>query len=164
MSAAHGNVGGDDPGSISPDDELALAPTICFYMVASADGSIDKKEAKWFLVEVMRLTTHSNPLVRQVFEATSQRFESFVQTISQAPTLSLVRLVRCRRLAEQSHPEHAIEFCQVLFDMAVSIARASGGFLGMGSPISKLEHQALTVIATSLGVSVENGGSHERSI
>ena len=153
ISAASDAAGAD--GNDDQDDtlksSLAMAPTICFFMIAGADGNIDKKEAKSFLIEVVKYATHQNPLVREIFGSTPSRFAEHCNAISESAPLAVLKLALCKVAAETTNPDHAKEFCQVLFNMSKTIASSSGGFFSRGK-VSKDEQKVLDVIAQTLGL------------
>ncbi|MGN6544295.1 MAG: hypothetical protein ACTHK7_04550 [Aureliella sp.] len=143
----------EDDGDADDDfaSALAMAPTVCFFLVAAADGNIDKKEAKSFLSEVIKYATHPNPLIREVFGTTPSKFAEFCTAITESAPLAVMKLALCRIAAEQRAPEHAAEFCQALLKMSTAIASSSGGLFSRGK-VSKDERQALDVIAQTLGL------------
>lgn len=130
---------------------LAMAPTICFFMIAAADGNIDKKEAKSFLSEVVKYATHKNPLIREVFGSTPAHFAEYCNAIAEFAPMAVLKLALCKIAAQKASQEHATEFCQALLDMSTAIASSSGGFFSRGK-VSKDERKVLDAIGQALGL------------
>ena len=141
-------------------EALAMAPASCFFLVAAIDGNIDKKEVKAFVKDLGEQANHSNELIKTVFQAAPARFDSDVSQITELGAGALLmlplKLITARAYAQEIAPEMADEFCQTLYDMAVKIASASGGFLGFGSKIGKEEKAALELLNTVLIESKED--------
>jgi len=61
-------------------------------------------------------------------------------------------LQRVAAILDTHYPNEAEVFKRTLVAIAIKIANASGGFLGMGSKISKDEKIAIAAIAVTLGL------------
>ena len=157
-SAAVADSGSDEESEdLTPEEKaeaLAMAPASCFFLVAAIDGTIDKKEIKAFVKDLQQQSNHGNELIKTVFQAAPARFENDVSQISElgggAILMLPLKLITARAYATEIAPELADEFCQTLYDLAVKVASASGGFLGFGNKIGKEEQSALDLLKTVL--------------
>jgi hypothetical protein len=160
----YGYVADDDPSeSDTPDaggnldDEdistLAYAPIAVFCVVAGADGSIDKKEAKAFQLEIIKGVATDSELMQRVMVQVIADFETMLhgflnQEIDAKEKLKEILSILNNKLSEGE----SLEFKLTLFAIGKSVAEASGGFLGFGSKISKEEKQALVGLAMFFGL------------
>ena len=162
-----------DDADLTPEEKqtlIARMPALCFLLVAGCDGSIDKKEIVSFAGTLSKAAETAkaeaakagggqpaNRLTGQVFGEAPQRFaEDLDAIISEvgvtAAMLIPLKLMQARQAVLEQHPAEAGRFCRSLYDLAHSVAAASGGFFGFGSKISKAERAALAVLHTALGL------------
>ena len=149
---------------------IARMPALCFLLVAGCDGSIDDKEIVSFAKTLAKAAADAaapqdgeppNLLTGEVFGQAPQRFAGDLDAITAevgvgAAMLIPLKLMQARQAAIELHPEEVDDFCRSLYDLAHSVAAASGGFFGFGSKISKQEQAALTVLHAALGLDDES--------
>ncbi|MES2657886.1 MAG: hypothetical protein V4689_04670 [Verrucomicrobiota bacterium] len=131
---------------------LAKAPCLVFLLVASCDGSIDKKEMAQF---GKLLTNHAKmpaPIVRKILNITTNNVAGMFESLGEKnPAIELIEvgvLLHSGKLpAEDSKVIGAF-----LYKLGEEIASASGGFMGFGSKISKKEAEILDLLRTLLVV------------
>lgn len=144
------DVVGDSESEDGSKDWLESLPTLCFVLIAGADGSIDKKEISNFEMSLSKNSRHANPLVQSVFSAALTRLQKDVVEILESAKSNagvlLIRLAACKAIAVEKDPEHADELFDILIQMSTSIAAASGGFMGFGSKIGKEEKTMLSAL------------------
>jgi len=137
---------------------LAKAPVLIFLLVAAADGHIDKKEIKQFK-KILR-----DPTYRLLFSA-MQEAESnpmdVMLAIKNDGILPSEELHLIRGILDALEEPVGTLYRKLLYQLGKSIAEASGGFLGIfGNKISQAESQALSSIATILGLEEEELNNH----
>ncbi|HBE67033.1 MAG TPA: hypothetical protein DDW52_02690 [Planctomycetaceae bacterium] len=150
QDAVEANVVGDSESEDGSDDWLESLPTLCFVLIAGADGNIDKKEISDFENSLSKNSRHSNPLVQSIFSAAHSRIQKdLVEILESAKSNAgalLIRLAACKAIAVEKAPEHADEFFELLIEMSTPVAAASGGFMGFGSKIGKQEKTMLSAL------------------
>ncbi|MCE2595936.1 hypothetical protein K6Y31_14070 [Motilimonas cestriensis] len=146
---------GEGSVTFSPEefDRLKQAPFLIFFLVAAADGKVDKKEMKQF-ADVL---THPDFLANQTMnriitnimgELPEQLMKLLSQEFDFMEELAALKVIVEQNLSESQ----ANEFKVALLMMGKLIAEASGGFFGFGSKISKQEKAALAAIAICLDI------------
>lgn len=139
------------------DSELSIlsyAPMVVFFIVASADGSIDKKEINAFRKALVKgIMTDSETLLKVAVLAVSE-FETMITQLLNKEVNVQQTLLEITSIINTRLPEdEANQFKKGLLDLGVSVASASGGFLGMfGSKIDKHEKQALDALKAILKI------------
>ena len=132
---------------------LLYAPLIIFNIVAGADGRIDQKEVTAFKkllvegllsdIELMKLIT--NELLQDLENLTSEVFSG---NMDPNQCMESIRNAVDVELTE----EEALAFKLALLSIGKKIAKASGGFLGLGNRICLSEKQAMVTLAAALHV------------
>ncbi|MES2818264.1 MAG: hypothetical protein V4812_04675 [Pseudomonadota bacterium] len=137
-------------------EALKRAPFLVFFMVAAADGKIDKKELLAFIKLLTEAETYSNPLLTRIVTNIIDDIPAMATGLGQQCLDYQAELNRIRTIVENRMPaEQAEAFKQALFRVGRDIAQASGGFLGFGSRISRDEKRALSYIAACLGIDTQ---------
>jgi hypothetical protein len=120
------------------------APFLVCILIASADGTIDRKEIK----EAIRITDkkyRKSDSLRLYFEELSQDFEDKLKILiqgypyesTQRSPLIVSELAELNAVLPKLTRAFSLEFYQALKDIAVSIAASSGGMLGIQSIASE---------------------------
>lgn len=135
------------------NEVLMRAPLHVFMAVAAADGKIDKKELSAFEKIITSVMMGATPLLRETMAAMLPDMERHLDQMSQLNPVEDLR--RAAQILDTRFPDEAPAFKQALVAIGVKIANSSGGFLGLGSKISKDEAQAIGGIAVILGVPLE---------
>lgn len=138
-------------------DIIAQSVVAVFVLTAGADGKIDKKEITAFqkkLVEGL-VGVVEGEIMAIAAVKTATTLEERLSTLGQlSPEDIAGSIVLARQIVETAvGEEKATTFAKALYDMAESVAEASGGgFLGMGSKIGKEEKVVLGGIRQLLGL------------
>jgi tellurite resistance protein len=146
---------GEDASEFSPEDFEALkrSPFLVFFIVAAADGKVDKKELLSFIEILSDPEKYSNGLLNRIVTNVINDVSIIVTTLADSSLDYIEELGNLRRIIDDNlPPEEAIAFKMCLLLIAKEIAEASGGFLGFGSKISKDEKVAIAAIAMCLGI------------
>lgn len=132
--------------------EIAKGPAIVFLMVAAADGVIDKKEVGALQKIVKEMHTHESKLFRVALTILVSDLQATIESCS-APLLeNLAALAEVVGSVREVFPDQAEQYCAALYDLGESVAKSSGGFLGMGKKIGKEEEATLNLLRGILGV------------
>lgn len=139
---------------------LDQAPALCFLLVAGVDGDIDKKEILSFAEALAGHAAGDNTLIRETFAAAPEKFAQHLTDIIAevgpgAAMLIPFQIKTAMQIAREQHPADADGFAQALYDVAYTVADASGGFFGLGSKISTQEKTALEMLEVALGLKDE---------
>ena len=147
--------GGDEETDFSPDDFETLKQSVflIFFLVAAADGKVDKKE----LIAFVRLLSDpekiKNSLLVRIITNVISDVQNIVSDMARKKLDYIEELGKLRRIIDENlSSEEANSFKISLFLVGKEIAEASGGFFGFGSKISKEEKGVLAAIALCLGV------------
>ena len=137
--------------------QLKKLPLQIFFMVAAADGNVDKKEIEELFAQIEKSATISNKLHREILLDIID--EDFDELLGEAldleecvETAESIKSILERRLTESEYKE----FVTSMFSGAVRIAAASGGGFFRRNPISDEEANALAIIAAIYDVDVEH--------
>lgn len=127
-----------------------------FMLVAGADGKVDNKEWERFRAELENSST--NPLLSLAY----QELEGLDLAAIMAKAAAAAQDPRHSQLTRQSlqfrlTPEEYADFVGALFRSGLSVARASGGLLGMGR-VSAKERLALLDFAVVFEVDLDSLG------
>ena len=121
---------------------LRLLPFQVFILVADADGKTDTKEVAQFRDFLnQREKNCSNAYTRRMFHATVVNYSALTNRYLGGHIVKDFKIVKKAMDYMQMVVSQTImrEICKDLKELAVSVAEASGGFLGMTSPISDEE-------------------------
>jgi hypothetical protein len=129
---------------------LARAPLMVFMLVAAADGKVYKKELAGFEAIIDAVMAGATPLLRKAMSEMLPQLERFLNEMAERNPVE--DLQRVAAILDTHYPSEAEVFKRTLIAIAIKIANASGGFLGMGSKISKDEKIAIAAIAVTLGL------------
>ncbi|MCI4667630.1 MAG: hypothetical protein MRZ79_05665 [Bacteroidia bacterium] len=117
---------------------LAMAPANVTVLIAGADNDIDKNETEWASKLVRFRTFTSDERLHDYYELVDARFEGDLNTLvadwsaeeSQAKlTASLAQL---KDILAKVDDSYSAILKESLRSLAKHVAKASGGFLGMG--------------------------------
>lgn len=143
-----GDVDADTLGI--PNEQWAIIAhgiVATFLAVAAADGEVDKKELEAFQKNLLlgAVGMSESEVMQRAMMQAAMIFEESVQNLMSRQGEEIFQLIAGSRQVVAMHvgEEQATAFAEALFDMAESIASASGGFLGLGSKISKEERVVL---------------------
>ncbi|MEO0585246.1 MAG: hypothetical protein AAF135_23735 [Bacteroidota bacterium] len=132
-------------------NQLLLAPSMVTVLVAGADQNIDKKEKDWATKLVQFRTFTSDTTLHDYYEAVDARFAQDLETLTANWDATSTEgqlaeeLGKVGEILPKLGSEVANELRESLRSLAQHVAKASGGFLGMGgidsreSSVMKLE-------------------------
>ncbi len=126
---------------------VAHSVVATFLTIATADGKVDKKEVTEFqkkIVEGAVGMSGSEIMPRAMMQA-AIGFDERLKDLTQRNGTEIAHLVAGAReiVSRYAGEDQAAGFSHALYEMAESIASASGGFLGFGSKIDKDERMVL---------------------
>lgn len=130
---------------------LCCAPISIFCLIAGSDGKIDKKEFLAFAKMLMGLKHYDHELINSVYKGTVDNIEDKFNSVVKNLDLLIPNVKKIRpMLKDKVEDKIADEFCKSLLFVGVKVATASGGILGFGAKISKVEKEMLVRISTML--------------
>ena len=125
-----------------------------YGVVAAADGKIDDKESA-VLLRALENSRHIEvPILTEVLDDFREYLSEYVQEFTQGeynPYSDIAAAVIT--LDIYCSPVEADLFKKFLMHLGVSVAEASGGFMGIGNKICKEEQAALGLIALAIHAS-----------
>lgn len=134
--------------------DLLYSPVVVFALIASADGSIDKKEVQSFQHQLIQGLVVDNPMIQQLMIDVIPNLESLMREVLEGhvdPKLILESITAS--VDEKLSMEDAMHYKLSLIQMGKTIAESSGGILGiLGNKISKEEEQALAALTIILNI------------
>ena len=139
--------------SQSDFDALKQSPFLIFFLVAAADGNVDKKEVAALQKLLSDSDNFKNRLLNRIITNVITDIPNIILSMMQKEMNYIEELDKLKNIIDTNlSPTEANEFKIALFMVGKQIAEASGGFLGFGSKISKEEKGALAAIAVCLGI------------
>jgi tellurite resistance protein len=121
---------------------LRLLPFQIFILVADADGKTDNKEVAQFREFLnLREKNCSNPYTRRMFHSTVVNYTALTNRYLGGQIVKDFKIIQKAMKYMQMivSPTVMASICKDLRELAVAIAEASGGFLGMTTSISDEE-------------------------
>jgi len=123
-------------------------------IISKADGVTDVEQKKIFYQEIKRLSTEKNSaLTEEIFSEINKNLERVSSNLSsdkREPTYAMLDL---RSALDEIPSELAGEgFCDVLFEMGINIADASGAMTNSGRRVEQAELRALAGLAILLEI------------
>lgn len=132
---------------------LMRAPFLVFFIVAAADGQVDRKELAGFARLLTDAERYGNPLLIRVVTNIIDKLATMAASLGAEDLNFGIELMKVAAIVDERLPAaEAQAFKRALLSVAEDIAKASGGLFGFGSRISKTERTALTQIALCLGI------------
>lgn len=132
-------------------DQIGKGIMLVFVLIAGADGNIDAKEIKAFNNYLANAQGKRSELFKNAVGLMMNDPEMQSSTDIDSSIVIVNRLIAVRESAEKFAPDQCDVFCNELYEMAVDIAKSSGGFLGIKS-IDKAEKSALSLIKMALKI------------
>ncbi|MCG8332907.1 MAG: hypothetical protein MJE63_00190 [Proteobacteria bacterium] len=125
---------------------VKMLPFQIFLLVADADGKIDPKEVAQFKEFLSRREKHcSNQYTRRMYHSTVINYSALTNRFQGGHIKKDYNVVKNAMdyVAMCVNPKVMLAICDDLKDLAVAIAEASGGFMGVTSPVSKEEKEVI---------------------
>jgi len=135
-------------------DVIVRSPMTVFYMVANADGNIDRKEANQFNEIVAFPGAFTSKLFSVVLVDVDNNFKStYNNVLSGTGSISEYFGSLCHILDTYFTVEEVLEYKRHLMMVGLLTAQASGGgFLGLKNPVSEIEAVVLFALTQELGL------------
>lgn len=143
---------------------LRLLPFQVFVLVAGADDNIDPAEVSGFKEFLnQRKKRVSNQYTLRMFHATVVNYTALTNRFYQGQIKqefdNIEKVVKYMQLCVSQ--EMMTKICDDLMELAKAIAEASGGFLGMTSPINKQEQAVLDKLDSIFLEGIQNAGKQK---
>lgn len=125
---------------------VKMMPFQIFLLVADADGKIDPKEVAQFREFLSKREKHcSNQYTRRMYHSTVINYSALTNRFHGGQIKKDYDVVEKAMdyVAMCVNPRVMAAICNDLKDLAVAIAEASGGFMGVTSPVSKEEEEVI---------------------
>lgn len=138
---------------------LRLLPFQIFLLVADADGKTDTKEVAGFREFINQREKYcSNPYTRRMFHSTVVNYPALTNRYLSGSLKKDFKIVQNAIHYMQICVSSRLmaDICKDLKQMAVAVAEASGGFMGMTSPISSEEEAVLKKLDKIFAKGIEN--------
>lgn len=148
---------GDERTEFSEEEfeSLKQSPFLIFFLVAAADGTIDKKEMQEFISILAQPEKFNSPLLYRIITNVINDIPVILTRIAQQEIDYVAELQKVKTIVDNKlSPEDANDFKMALLQVGKGIAEASGGLFGFGSKIGKEEKTALAGIALCLEIIV----------
>lgn len=128
------------------------APLLVSILIAGADGSIDRKEIRQALQVVEKKSRNSSTAIAELFREISRDFEDKIKLLiqkypyesTQRNPLIVEDIAKLNAIMQKLNNQFAVEYYQSLLLLAETVARASGGFLGI-KKITEAEQQFVSL-------------------
>jgi uncharacterized tellurite resistance protein B-like protein len=140
-------------------ESLEFGVICVFFGVAASDGKVDGKEIEAFAQGINATLAHKSLLAREVFESVNNNLSDLLARYKADQRNQLKMLMDVADILEKSAPaDQRDSFKRDLMSIAVHVANATGGFLGLGDKIGKDEKSALMTMAVALRVDFSDRG------
>lgn len=134
-------------------EKLQKSPFLIFFIVAAADGKVDKKEVEAFIKILSTPEILKNELMAYLISNVGSKIPNIISEMAIGQKDYIGELTALKEVIDTKlGAEHANNFKITLLKIGKKIAESSGGFFGLGSKISKEEKTALAGIAVCLDV------------
>jgi len=132
---------------------LQFAPFWVLSLVGAADGKINQREILALAGEMDGASSYTDPLVREVLASSAYDFTQIWDAYTQDRRSVEEGLADVVALLESRlSPERAREFKGALSGISYIVADASGGFLGLGKRVSRVEGTAMAQLVQLLNL------------
>lgn len=129
---------------------LAKMAILCTYMVAGADGSVDRKEIATIQNLLQSHQSCPNPVLAKILGIASGSLHHIARQLQEEALPPLFQFALLTGVL-QKFPDH--ESAQIkagFLTIAQAIAESSGGFFSFGSKVSKSEKEVLDFLKSAL--------------
>jgi hypothetical protein len=134
--------------------KLQYSPIVVFALVASADGAIDKHEIQCFQQQLIHELIADDHIMQQIVTDLMPNATQFITEVLEGDVEPKSVLESITAIVDNKlSTEDAMQYKLTLIQIGKSIAKSSGGFLGMfGDKISKEEKQTLAALTAILKI------------
>ncbi|HYV53212.1 MAG TPA: hypothetical protein VE933_01385 [Chitinophagaceae bacterium] len=117
------------------------APILVAILIAGADGEIDRNEIEEGIAQAKKKQKMASPEMMELFREISEDFEdklkivlqSYPVEVSQRNALIVDELSQLNMVFPKLDRDFSIQYYQSICDLAMKVAKSSGGLLGMHS-------------------------------
>ncbi|HEX7260194.1 MAG TPA: hypothetical protein VF258_00100 [Luteolibacter sp.] len=144
---------GVSQGELTGADWMLLAKmaVVCGYMVAGADGKVDKKEFETIGHLLRNHQSCPYPVVSKILGIAYASREHIGKELQEEEMPGMVYFAMLLGVLEKFPEEEAAQIRSGFFMIAKAVAESSGGRFGFGPKISKSEQKVLDFIKSALG-------------
>jgi hypothetical protein len=137
-------------------DTLYGTVPVLIAWIGGADGALDAAELDAAIDELIEGARILGPSFRRSASA-EDAFARIPDMVRHPDRLEFHgHLVRLRDIVREMPADLAAEFRAFVLHLALHLARASGGFLGLGEPINEDERMVITRIVSALEIPVDD--------
>lgn len=135
-----------------------------FLLVADADGEIDSKEITAFRDFLSnRKLNCSNGYTKRLFHVTLKNFVLLLDQYRRDKIVKDLEMVEqtMMMIGKIVSAEMMIAICNDLNNLGEAVAKASGGFIGLGSKVSKEEASVMSDLKTIFQNAISESGKQK---
>jgi hypothetical protein len=139
-------------GELTGEDWMLLAKMLilCTYMVAGADGEVDRKEAVAIHQLLQSHQSCPNPVLAKILGIACGSLEHIAQKLQEEAMPPLFHFAILLGVLKKFPDHEASQIKAGFLIIAQAVAESSGGFLGFGSKVSKKEKEVLDFLKSAL--------------
>lgn len=143
---------GSPKGELTGEDWMFLAKmsVVCAYMVAGADGKVDKKEFETIGRLLQNHRSCPYPVVSKILGIAFASLEHIGKELQEEEVPTMVYFALLIGTLKKFPEEEAAQIRSGFFMIAKAVAESSGGRFGFGPKISKSEKKVLDFIQSAL--------------
>ncbi|GHN01327.1 hypothetical protein WSM22_28160 [Cytophagales bacterium WSM2-2] len=126
---------------LSPEEQefMHKAPILVCILIAGADGEIDRNEIREAIVQAQKRKQNVGEELMLLYRTISEDFEdklkilvqSYPVEVSQRNPLIVEELSKLNQVLPKLEKSFAIQFYMSICDLAIKVAKSSGGWFGM---------------------------------
>jgi len=129
--------------SLSTEEQefMHKAPILVCILIAGADGDIDRDEIKGAISQANKKQRSANNSLTRLYSEIGEDFEDKLKVLLQYYPVEVTQrnpmiteeLMRLNQLLPRIDRDFAIQFYKSICDLAMKVAKSSGGWFGMKS-------------------------------
>ena len=129
--------------SLSTEEQefMHKAPILVCILIAGADGNIDRDEIKGAMSQATKKQRSGSDSITKLYSEIGEDFEDKLKVllqyypveVTQRNSMLVEELARLNQLLPKIDRNFAIQFYQSICDLAMKVAKSSGGWFGMKS-------------------------------
>ncbi len=129
--------------SLSTEEQefMLKAPILVCILIAGADGDIDRDEIKGAISQARKRQKNSADSMTQLYGEIGEDFEDKLKVllqyypveVSKRNPMLVEELARLNQLWPKIDPNFSTQYYQSICDLAMTVAKSSGGWFGMKS-------------------------------
>lgn len=135
---------------------LKTVPVKFMYYVAAADGKVDSDEMAVIAANMTSSQVDNRLHAELLADTDLKTLETLIKKIQNVDRTILDAANIKKFLKSKLSDDEFIQFIKSAFSQAVDVAKASGGFVGLGNKVSNKEVETLKVLAETYGLDIES--------